>query len=201
MSVFNDNEMKKAKEKLLEIIHRDGDINTCGVFGIRYIYHILADMGETDLALKIILSTERSCYGHWILKGATALCESFEEFDSQFVNSRNHHFFGDISSWFIQNIAGLKPNPYADDVTYYEIAPKFPDKLNFAEAGYKSVLGETSVKWMRLKNGKIELSIKVPQGIHANVIMPKNYCLENGTTELKADKSITVAVIDKRKNK
>lgn len=184
MGIFDDSEMPYAKERLIDIIHRDGDINTCGVFGIRYIYHVLADMNEADLAYKIITSKSRSCYGHWIENGATALCEGFMEFDSPNVNSRNHHFFGDISSWFIQSIAGLKPNPNADDISYYEISPNFIATLDFAKAHYTSAFGTVSVKWERMQHGSIKLSLEIPEGIHGKIVLPKGYCFPFSRSEL-----------------
>jgi len=182
MGIFEPEEIPLARKRLLDIIHRDGNINTCGVFGIRYIYHVLSEMGEADLAYKIITSTSRTCYGHWIEKGVTALCESFEDFDSPYVNSRNHHFFGDISSWFIQSIAGLKPNPNADDISYYEISPNFICTLTFAKASFQSRFGKISVEWKRAKNGNLLLLIEIPEGIHGKIILPKNYSFATSDT-------------------
>lgn len=182
--IFDEKELELANNRLVDIIHRDGDINTCGVIGIRYIYHVLSNMGEAELAYKIVTSKSRTCYGHWIEQGATALCEGFNEFDSPFVNSRNHHFFGDISSWFIQTIAGLKPNPGAEDVSCYEISPSFITDLSFAKAHYISAFGTTSVKWERTENGNIKLYVDIPKGIHGKVILPRGHYFRNSTVEL-----------------
>ncbi|MBR5614923.1 MAG: family 78 glycoside hydrolase catalytic domain [Clostridia bacterium] len=183
MGIFNPNEKEHAQNRLLEIIHRDGDINTCGVFGIRYIYHVLSEMGEADLAHKIITSKSRTCYGHWIEKGATALCESFEDFDSPYVNSRNHHFFGDISSWFIQEIAGLKPNPDADDISCFEISPSFVKAIDFAKASFASEYGKVFVHWEKQQNENIMLSVEIPRGIHGKIVLPRGYRFADaGTT-------------------
>ena len=182
--IFDANEIDLANSRLIDIIHRDGDINTCGVIGIRYIYHVLSSIGEADLAYKIITSKSRTCYGHWIEQGATALCESFREFDSPYVDSRNHHFFGDISSWFMQAIAGLKPNPRADDISCYEISPNFITDLSFAKAHYTSAFGTTSVKWERMENGNIKLYVDIPKGIHGRVVLPEGYYFTDSTAEL-----------------
>lgn len=184
LGIFNKNEIELAQNRLIEIIHNDGDINACGAFGIRYIYHVLSEMNEADLAYKIITSKSRSCYGHWIEQGATALCESFEDFDSPYVDSRNHHFLGDISSWFIQSIAGLKPNPKADDISYYEISPNFVTALNFAKASYISSFGKVSVKWEQLNN-TIKLYTEIPNGIHGRIILPEGYHFSDTSNEIE----------------
>lgn len=182
--VFNSDELPAAQKRLVDIIHRDGDINTCGVYGIRYIYHILSDIGEAELAFKIITSTSRTCYGHWIENGATALCESFKDFNSPQVDSRNHHFFGDISGWFIQHLAGLKPNPHCDNINYYEIAPNFISELSFARADYVSPAGNIAVKWEKSADSKIILYAQIPSGIEAKAILPNGYTFKDGQTSI-----------------
>ncbi len=179
--IFDEKESALAKQRLIDIIHRDGDINTCGAYGLRYIYHVLSEMNEADLAYKIITSKSRSCYGHWIEQGATALCESFEYFDSPYVDSRNHHFLGDISSWFIQSIAGLKPNPDASDINYYEISPHFLKNLNFSKAWNMRV----GVRRERTDNGEIELFVSLPENTYGTVKLPDGFAFKNNENTIK----------------
>ena len=102
IGIFNDDEREKAQKRLIEIIHRDGDINACGMIGLRHIFHALTAAGESVLAYKLITAKSRTCYGYWIENGATSLWESFKRKDDPHTDSKNHHFLGDISSWFIQ---------------------------------------------------------------------------------------------------
>lgn len=167
--IFNEDEKEKAQQKLVEIIHNDGDINTCGVIGLRYIFHVLSDIGESELAYKIITGNHKNCYGYWVENGATTLWESFLDINGE-VNSRNHHFLGDISSWFVQSIAGLKLNPDADDVSHFVIKPNFIKALSFARATYNSFYGQISVQWKRI-GGEIEIDIFIPKGMYGEVII------------------------------
>ena len=48
----------------------------------------------------------------------------FKDKDDPNQDSENHHFLVDISNWFIQEFAGLKPNPNVDDIRYFEIYGK-----------------------------------------------------------------------------
>jgi len=162
--IFNDDEIESAKKRLVEIIHRDGDINCCGILGIRYLFKTLTDIGESELAYKIVTSTEPTCYGYWIENGATSLWERFKKVDDiKSDNSKNHHFHGNISSWFIQELAGLKPNPHGSDVSYFEISPSFIEKLDFAKAYYDSCFGKVEVEWKRCGE-EITLCIIAPKG-------------------------------------
>ena len=185
--IFTSDELAAAKKQLIHIIHAAGDINTCGMFGLRYIFHVLADMGQAELAYSIITSKARSCYGYWLDNGATSMWESFHAADDEDMNSQNHHFLGDICSWFIQALAGIKPNPNADDISYFEISPNFIRQLDFARAHYDSKFGRVSSSWKR-ENGKILLDVAIPDGITCDVILPEGYTTGGGKTQLHFDK-------------
>lgn len=166
--IFEEAELTQARKKLVEIIHRDGDVNACGKIGLRYLFHALSDMGESELAYQMIVSTHPNCYGYWIENGATSLWESFSV--GHGADSKNHHFLGDISSWFIQELAGLKINPHMDDCSYFEVSPNFISVLSYAKAHYHTPLGKLEVFWER-KGAEIRLWISVPSGMHGKVIL------------------------------
>lgn len=176
--IFNDNETVQAGKRLKEIIIKDGYINTCGVIGLRVIYHVLTSIGEYDLAYRLITSNERSCYGAWVKNGATTLLENFPYEDGKAVCSQNHHFLGDISSWFIQDIVGIKPNTKINDVSEVEISPHFITNLDYAKGYFNSNFGKIEVEWC--KNADIaDVTVKIPKGMHGNLQLDKNYELIN----------------------
>ena len=107
---------------------------------------VLADYGEAELAYKMITRTDYPSYGHWIARGATALWEDFLP-EGDKIHSQNHHFFGDISRWFIENVAGIVPNPDLAGTDTVRIAPNFIKTLDHAEAFYDSPCGKISVRW------------------------------------------------------
>ncbi|MGN0183283.1 MAG: family 78 glycoside hydrolase catalytic domain, partial [Candidatus Ornithomonoglobus sp.] len=187
--IFNNDEREKAQRRLVDIIHRDGDINACGMIGLRHIFHALTSAGESELAYKIITGKSRTCYGYWIENGATALWEDFRDKDARCPDSKNHHFLGDISSWFIQEIAGLKPNPNVDDIRYFEISPHFIDELDYVKASYESPFGRVSVMWQRNEHN-IKLDISMPEGTYGKAVLPKGYCFENSdnSVDLSGDR-------------
>ena len=191
--LFEEYELATAKKRLIQIIHAAGDINTCGMVGLRYIYHVLADMGEAELAYKIITSNARSCYGYMLDNGATTMWESFRPIDNDAVDSRNHHFLGDISSWFIQALAGLKPNPNMDNTQNFEISPCFIEQLNFANACYQSDFGKVSSSWKR-EGEKIKLNVILPKNINADIVIKGDYKLSNGEKYLRLNGEANIAL-------
>lgn len=151
------------------------------MIGLRYIFHALTAAGESELAYKIITDKGRTGYGYWIENGATTLWEDFKDKDDPFPDSKNHHFLGDISSWFIQELAGLKPNPNVEDISCFEISPQFINELDYAKANYESKFGNVSVMWKR-DGQTIKLDIAMPEGTHGKTVVPDGYSFENGDT-------------------
>ncbi|MDO5327622.1 MAG: family 78 glycoside hydrolase catalytic domain [Clostridia bacterium] len=197
--LFDENELPLARRRLVEIIHRDGDVNACGMIGLRYVYHALVNAGEEDLAYRLITSTSRSCYGYWMAHGATSLWECFPDLEAGTEGSKNHHFMGDISSLFIQEFVGLKPNPRCSDVNTCEISPHFVKNLDYAEAFYLSPLGKISVRWDRTANGAA-IRLRVPKGIKGKLVLPEGCCFADERSELPLDDidgDLTVSAIFK----
>lgn len=172
--LLENGEKKAAFEVLLDIIHEADDHLDTGCLGARIVFHVLAKYGYADLAYKMIVRPDYPSYAHWVLReNATAL---FEEFQRPGVrpNSKNHHFFGDISSWFFKYITGVKINPLDRDVKEIEISPNFIESLNFAD-GYQNHLGEKlSVKWQRNEEC-IELTASVPKTCYGFLKLPEGY--------------------------
>lgn len=179
IGIFDDSEVNRAGKKLVEIINRDGNVTMCGVLGMRHIFHALTDVNEENLAYELIVSKAPTCYGNWVKQGSTTLWESLCEMGK---DSHNHHMFGDISSWFIQDVGGIKPNPSLNNINYVEISPHFIEKLSFVEAYYVHKHGKLSVRWERF--GKvIKIKVSIPEGVKSFLRLPPKYRLATGSTE------------------
>ncbi len=192
--IFEKSEIKAATEKLVEIIHSENDLMNTGVLGARCMFHVLSMGGYSDLAWKMIEGPAFPSYGWWIEQGATAL---WEDFYLTRRNSMNHHFWGDVSSWYIQRVAGIQVNPYGDDFAKINIKPAFIEKLSFAEAWHNSVNGKVFVRWDKTENDAT-IKINVPQGTDGYLYLPDGWVTKsdkNGfnalkTVELKTDMTI-----------
>ena len=91
---------------------------------------------------------------------------------------------GDISSWFIQELAGLKPNPNVDDIKYFEISPHFVKQLDRAKAHYESQFGKVSVNWERIRQ-TVKLEISMPEGTYGKAVLPEGFCFENSAKSIE----------------
>lgn len=165
--IFDENEKEIAVKKLVELIHANNDFSDCGILGARVIYHVLSKYGYGELAYKMITRPEYPSYGHFIEQGLTALPESFFENFNE-CDSLNHHFFGDISNWFISDVVGIKYNVEANDLRKATVEPDFIAQLDWAHAALKTPCGKIDVLWER-KNGNIKLKVDADDRIDITV--------------------------------
>ena len=174
--VFEKDEEQAAFDRLLEMIH-DFDCHIdVGVLGGRVIFHVLSEFGYSDIAFKMITREDYPSYGNWVKRGATTLWEVFLP-DS--VSSMNHHFWGDISAFFIKRIAGICVNPEKHDVNTLKINPHFIEALDNASAYHIAPSGKISVAWQRIDEGII-LNLEIPEGMAATAELDAEYCFEGG---------------------
>ena len=173
--VFEKSEKPLAFARLLEMVKQADNHMDVGFIGACSIFRVLSEFGYSDLAYKMIARKDFPSYGNWIERGATSLWEDFQEKN---VNSLNHHFWGDISAWFISYIGGIRFNPTAKDIKELNIAPCFVSALDFADTFFESPSGKITVYWER-SGENIELSVKVPEDLHGKIILEYGYAFKN----------------------
>lgn len=186
---FDESEKEKAFAHLLRLIHEANDSMTVGIIGARTMFHVLSEFGYEELALHMIAKPDYPSFGSWITEyNANTLFEVITH-DPPNGFSHNHHFFGDISAWFIKNLAGIIPNPDVTDPNYIVISPAFVDSLDSAQGRYTAPAGEISVNWER-KGDKILLSITVPDGIKGKIKLRHGAKFAGGEGEIEIKSGI-----------
>ena len=185
--IFDESEKKQAFGRLLEFIHECDDRMDLGVLGGRVIFHVLEQFGQANLAWKMIVEAGHPSYGDCVRRGATTLWESFIREDVHGGLSLNHQFWGDVSSWFIRNVAGLRVNPNRNDPNTVEIKPAFIDSLEVAAAYYEAPAGRIDVTWGRKDTGLINLVVTIAEGVSGTITLREGYVFaEDGTTQKTA---------------
>ena len=175
--LFEPGEEPRAFARLLEMIRQQEDFMDVGVLGGKVLFHVLTRFRHTDLALKVMTRPEFPSYGNWVAQGATSLWEDFMEDPA----SMNHHFWGDISAWFIKILAGICYNPRGNNWQEVEIRPHFPEEMKDAKGWFDSNLGRIESRWQR-EGEKIRLTLTVPEAMYGKLILPEGWRLENGET-------------------
>jgi alpha-L-rhamnosidase len=107
--------------------------------------------------------------------GLTTLPENLREP----YGSLNHHFWGDVSAWFIKVVAGIRFNPEGNDVHCVQIKPAFLKTLDHASGYYEAPAGKIDTAWAR-DGESINLTLEIPAEIHGDVILPEGYVFADG---------------------
>lgn len=195
--LFKKAERAGAFSKLLAIIHENKDHMNVGALGARVLFHVLSEHGESELAYRMITRKDYPSYGNWIARGATALWEDFLP-PAVDAHSQNHHFFGDISSWFIQRIAGIVPNPYLEGADTVLVAPGFIRSLAYAQASYRTPSGKVTVRWERIQGSSedasewIQLGIRCDGRTEGRIRLPGGWEFENGFHEKRLESGVSL---------
>ena len=178
--IFEPEEKPNAVQRLIELVNRAGGVLATGVIGGRYLFHVLAEAGYTETAYRMITQEQWPSYGNWMVRGATSLWENFYG-ETESPASLNHHFWGDVSSWFVRYLSGLRYNPEGSDTARADISPCFDLPLSWAEAQYTSVHGAIKVRWERVQDG-VCLTLDMAELLHGTITLPDGWQFAGGGT-------------------
>lgn len=178
MGLFDSDEKAIAYKKFIEIIKNDNYTINCGMIGLRNIFHLLAENGDIDIALKMITKENAPSYRDMIDRGGTALFESLAP--NGFQESQNHHFYGDIINLFITKIAGLNVNPDMKDIYKVMVKPHIPVDMDFAKASYISGESRIDTQWKKV-DGKVQMLVNIAGNFYGTIdVDGRKYKLQKG---------------------
>jgi len=181
--LFTESERREAYERLVNMITEKSGHVYCGMIGLRYIFHVLFENGDAELALKMITREDAPSYGNMIKLGGTALFESL--IPNGLNESENHHFYGDILHLFISKLAGIRVNPTFSNINSAVITPTVPESISYALAEYDFASGTLSVRWEKIDGARIRVRTLVPEGVDVKL------CYRGYTLQLASGESIT----------
>jgi alpha-L-rhamnosidase len=101
-------------------------------------------------------------------RGASTLWESWAGGDL----SRLHSSYLHVGLWFIEGLAGIRPDRERPGFQSIVIRPGvLPGRLEWVRARYESLYGPIAVAW-KIEGGKLHTSIVVPPGCTARLLLP-----------------------------
>ena len=152
--------VSEIKSHFIASLEREDYKLTTGFIGVKYVLPALCEIGETDLAYKIIKQTEYPSWGYTVKHGATTIWERWNGytkehgFETPNMNSFNHYSLGSCVEWLYTHVLGIKL--FEDGKIC--ISPSLSEELSFARGEYKSLNGVISVSW-EYKDGKYYISV------------------------------------------
>ncbi len=172
---------KQVAEKLHELVAGNNYFLDFGVIGSKTVLRMLTKYGYAEDAMKMVSKTEGPSWGYWVDKlGYTTLAEEWMVDPVKEGSSLNHVFLGDVSAWMVNELAGINHDPQNPGFARILITPHFVKDLSWVKGQYQSVKGLISSEWKR-ENGKIILSVMVPEGCSATIITGEGQKTEVGS--------------------
>lgn len=193
--MYTDEETKKAFADNLARLVKEKDYHLAtGFLGTPYLLFALCDNGYKDVAYKVLLQDTFPSWLYEIKQGGTTVWERWDGIlDDGAINdaqlqlfrykkptntngdgtqgmlSFNHYAYGVVGDFMYRRVAGIE----AVEPTYktFRIKPEVGGGLTYAKAHTRCPYGEISSCW-EIKDGKFTLSVKVPCGTTATVILP-----------------------------
>ena len=193
LGMFEKPEEANAYERLKQLIAAAGEVFRIGVIGQKYLFPLLFERGDAELAFRLVKGPRFPSYGYWVEHGFTTLAESFLEIDEEKYpeelarkdgqekfTSFNHHFWGSVSALFYEYLAGLS----VSSVTKAVIQPKFVSEIGRAKARYGRGERSVRVEWKRAGE-EIELTAE-RRGYELEFRLPEGYACVSKREETKS---------------
>jgi len=183
---------EKVFKTLVDDLHKKDDHLATGIIGTKYLWPLLLNGKEDELAFSIVNQTTFPSYGYWLKNGETTLLEDWHA-----GSSHNHEMFGSVTEYFFKYLAGIQsPMEGNTSIAYSHIylQPRIPDSLSFVNASVETVSGKIVSEWKKHGN-TFMYHVNIPANTTATVILPtfafdrfsvkegNNYLWENNKTD------------------
>ena len=155
----------KLAEKMASAVIDAGERITTANIATPMLLDMLTKYGYTDIAWKLISSTEYPSVGYMLANGATTIWERFELKKECGMNSHNHPMYGAMLGWLYRSLVGFKT---VVPGKAYKIEPSIPEELKYFEIKIPVLNGSIYLKYEN-KYGMEVLLVNIPAGLKVTV--------------------------------
>ena len=178
-----------AGGRLANLVGKTGHIAT-GILGTAHVLDALSDTGHTDIAYELLLSDSYPSFGHQLRMGATSFWERLDALDSEgryFAdptgNSFNQPALASVAGWLHRVVGGLRADARSPGFRSFAVAPVPGGGVNWSRIRYQGPHGLIEIAWS-VESGDLAISVRVPPGSSAHVVIPQGYQLASTDTHL-----------------
>jgi hypothetical protein len=173
----------KVMQNLEDSVRAQGKPLTAGDVGFHYLVEALTNSGRSQLLFEMNNRDDVPGYGFQLVKGATALTESWAALENV---SNNHLMLGHLMDWFYAGLGGISQS--ASSVAYKEVVikPEMVGDLTWVKSSYQSPYGEIRSDWEK-SGGKVVMDVTIPVNTSALVFVP----FRSGSTLKEKGKDIS----------
>jgi alpha-L-rhamnosidase len=162
---------------------------TTGFLGTPLILHALSKNGHLEAAYAMLLRTDFRSWLYAVDRGATTMWERWDAIrhdgtihtgamdtnpegqDDASMISFNHYAYGAVVDWMYRNVAGISGDHGFRKIT---VQPTIAQGMTYAKGMVESRYGTAAVEWQLQDSGVLEVVIKVPFGVTAELVLPKS---------------------------
>ena len=160
----------EAGRRLAANIASRGDKLSTGFLGTPHILEALADTGQAQTAVTLLLQRQYPSWGYMVANGATSMWERWNsDGGDRSMNSLNHYAYGAITAFLFRRIAGIAP--LEPGFRQVRVAPICDRRLGHAGADYDSIAGYIRTDW-RYDADALILAVELPPNVRGEVILP-----------------------------
>lgn len=142
-----------------------GHLST-GLSGTYMMIQYLQRIGRDDLIYLFASKKTHPSWGYMLEKGATA---TWEHWGGE--RSRIHNCYNNIASWFIQGLAGIRPDPTRPGFKNAIIKPAVLKELEYVEGSHDTAYGTIHSSWKR-EGDTVTMNVRIPANSTATVYFP-----------------------------
>ncbi len=140
-----------------------------GITGGYFVIENLLNADRPDLVYEMATKEDYPGWGDMLKQGATTFWEDWEG-----RLSRLHSSYLHIGAWFLEGLAGIRPDPERPGYQHFLIRPGIvPGKLDWVKGSYDSIYGSIRSDW-KMAEGNFDLHATVPPNTSATVYLPVN---------------------------
>ena len=171
------NDQRMAEGIVAKLKSNGGKLQT-GFIGTPLLAEILTEIGQSEMAYELLFNEEYPGWLYEVNLGATTIWERWNSMlpdgsvSSTGMNSFNHYSYGAIVQWIYERAAGFRRDPSVPGYRKVVFAPVPDKRLGFADVSYDSPSGKWETHWKVLDDSHLEVSLTVPFGCTAEVILP-----------------------------
>lgn len=140
----------KAGERLVRLIEANHWHLGTGFLGTPYLLAALTETGHSEVAFRLLLSTEYPSWGYLVAHGATTMWERWngdQKKSDPSMNSYNHYAYGAVADWIYRYAAGI--DTISSDPGFHTISlhPNFNAEIGGVDFSYDSPYGRIHSEW------------------------------------------------------
>eukprot|EP00054_Salpingoeca_dolichothecata_P025500 m.179111 g.179111 ORF g.179111 m.179111 type:complete len:1109 (+) comp25377_c0_seq1:111-3437(+) len=168
-----------AQSLVTDILQHENHTSS-GIIGCTFVFDLLTQLGQQELAFKMLLRDDFPSFGKMIADNATTLWESFSGDSYTAAGSKNHIMFGGGVGTWLYSAVGLNQNLSDLEQLGWQSVALQPLKhaltlLKMANASYVSRFGPISISWAysnEATTSRLEIQAALPVGVSGTLTLP-----------------------------